>query len=429
MDNQPENKSENKSEVQKPLKKKMSRKKKIIITLCVILGVILTLVAAAAIAVNVYLDHMLGYISYDTGDEEWSGEDIDSPSWGIDEDYSYDPDFSDPEAPWEESYGDISLPSGDESGDNSAVSIPEESQVSGTSSKPSSGETSKKPAVSVKPYEPDDTILSGLFDDSNINYEYDADVINILLIGADGRSFDGKGRSDTMIIMSINKTNKKIVFTSLMRDLYVSIPGYKDNRLNAAHSAGGPSLLMKTIQANFGISIQYYVRVNFASFKAAVDALGGIDLKINSNNYDYFKKFDELKGLSKAEATDGTRVIHIDGTTALSYARNRSFAGSDFTRTLHQRDLLSQFVTNCKGSSLSELHELLKIVLPYVSTNIPKDMLKMMVFEAINYVSYDIDSCRVPCSGSYELTRRRGMSVIVFDKNKNKNYIWSKIYG
>ncbi|MBQ9847668.1 MAG: LCP family protein [Clostridia bacterium] len=446
MDNKPEKEIEASAETKQP-KPKMPKKKKVIITLCIVFGVLLALVAAAVIGINYYIDHMLDYISYDTGEEEWSGENIDDPSWGIDEDISYDLDFSDPEEEWDESVGDVSFPSSDVSDEISDDSSTEgsedvsdetsdeasgDSSVGETSKKPdtskddSSGETSKKPTQ--KPFEPDDTILSGLFDDSEINYDYDSEVINVLLIGAD--TFNkGTGRSDTMIIMSINTTKKRIVFSSLMRDLYVRIPGYKDNRLNAAHSAGGPKLLMKTIKENFGIQVDYYARVNFSSFRLAVDSIGGIDLTINKNNYDYFKKYDELKGLTKAEAIDGTHVIHIDGTVALKYARNRNFAGSDFTRTLHQRDLLSQFVTNCKGSSLSELHELLKCVLPYVVTNMPKDMLKMMVFEAVDYVSYDIVSCRVPCSGSYKLDRKRGMSVIVFDEKKNRDYLWSKIYG
>lgn len=277
-------------------------------------------------------------------------------------------------------------------------------------------------------YAPDNTILSGLFDNSDINYEYNADLINILLIGSDSRD-KSQGRSDSMIILSINKTKKTLTFTSLMRDLYVSIPGHKDNRINAAYSAGGPALLMKTIAQNFGIQLDYYVRVGFSSFQCAVDALGGIDIKVNSNNYDYFKRFDSIGSLSKEQATDGTRVVHIDGATALSYARNRSFAGSDFTRTLHQRDLLSQLVTNCKGSSLSELHEMLKTVLPYVVTNIPKDMLKMMVFEALDYIGYDVVTARVPCNGAYKNDKIRGMSVLVPDMQKNKKYLYSVIFG
>ena len=308
----------------------------------------------------------------------------------------------------------------DESNGSEAVSG--ESSSSGDESL----EESSKPTTTVS-YDTDEEIISGLFD-GEVSYEYDADLINILLVGAD--TYDkGTGRSDSMIIMSINKTKKTITFTSLMRDLYVPIPGYKDNRINASYSAGGPALLMKTIDHNFGIKIDYYVRVGFAAFRGAIDSLGGLDIVVNKDNYDYFKDFDEIKGLSKEEATNGNHIIHISGKTALHYARSRDFAGSDFTRTLHQRDLISQVIKNCRGSSVTELHEMLKIVLPYIVTNIPKDMLKMMVFEAINYINYDIVTARVPCNGSYEVTRRRGMSVLVADMEKNKAYLYSKIFG
>ncbi len=422
----------------KPAKAKMSRKKKIIITLCIVLGILLTLVAAAAIAVNAYLDHMLDYISYDNLEEEWSGVDIDASDYGQGEDIDYGSDFVDPEADPDYSVDTSDDESGNENSESSEGSgdetseAPGESSGSESSTGSGSGGSSGKPITSEKPYQPDNDIISGLFDNSDINYEYDSDVINILLIGADIRSTTGQGtgRSDTMIIMSINTVKKQITFTSLMRDLYVEIPGYLENRLNAAHSAGGPKLLMQTIEKNFGIPIDYYVRVNFSSFKGAVDAIGGIDLTVNSVNYAYFKDFSELKGLTKAQAIDGTHTIHLNGTKALAYARSRNYASADFARTQNQRDLLRQLVTNLKGSSLSELHELLKTVLPYVVTNMPKDMLKMMVYESVEYVSYDIQSLRVPDSGSYfKLVRRRGMSVIDFDKAANKKYLWDKIYG
>ena len=96
---------------------------------------------------------------------------------------------------------------------------------------------------------------------------YDNDVFNVLLIGSDTRAKNGVGRSDAMILISINKNTSKIVQTSLLRDIYVGIPNRKEgNRLNAAYAFGGPSLLMQTIQQNFKIKVDKYASVDFYSF-------------------------------------------------------------------------------------------------------------------------------------------------------------------
>ena len=108
-------------------------------------------------------------------------------------------------------------------------------------------------------------------------------VINILLIGNDSREDGEDGRSDAMILVSVSSKTGKILFTSLLRDIYVSIPGHDDNRLNAAYSIGGPELLMQTVEENFDIPVNRYVLVNFDAFAGVVDAVGGVDLDLTND--------------------------------------------------------------------------------------------------------------------------------------------------
>ena len=110
-------------------------------------------------------------------------------------------------------------------------------------------------------------------------------VRNILLIGTDSRGED-RGRSDSMILMSINSKSNKISLVSLMRDTYVQIPGYGGDKLNAAYSYGGPELLMDTIEENLYIKIDDYFTVNFISFANIVDAVGGVEIKVNEDEAD-----------------------------------------------------------------------------------------------------------------------------------------------
>ncbi len=405
-------------EEQPKTKKKKSAWKKVLIVLAILLALLLLVVGGVLFAVERYVDHMLDYISYEETEEEWSGVDIDDPAYGLDDNMGIDvSEFVDPEAGTDTDPDYSGVP--DDGGSSNG---------GGGSGGSSGGGGNYVPAPPEPPYEPDYEILDGLFDGDTVTEAYDKDVINILLIGAD--TISGKSaRSDTMILMSINNVKKRIVFTSFMRDTYVKIPGRKDNRLNAAFAAGGPNLLIKTIKLNFDIDVDYYFMVSISSFEQAVDSIGGIDLTVNGDNYNYFKGWKEIKGLSEAKATDGTHKIHLNGGQALGYARSRNFSNGDFTRTLHQRDLLKQFAYQCKGKSLTELHGLLKSVLPYVKTSMPKTTLKSMIWNVLTYISYNITDARVPCPGSFQYARINGREVLSVNFEANKKYIKAKIYG
>ena len=125
-----------------------------------------------------------------------------------------------------------------------------------------------------------------------------SNVRNILLIGTDSRGED-RGRSDSMILLSINSKTNKINMVSLMRDTYVQVPGYGGCKLNAAYSYGGPELLMDTIEDNFYIEIDDYVTVNFISFANIVDAVGGVEIEVNDSEADAINALlDSKEGVS-----------------------------------------------------------------------------------------------------------------------------------
>ena len=107
-------------------------------------------------------------------------------------------------------------------------------------------------------------------------------VTNVLLIGNDSRDAGEDGRSDAMILLSISNETKTIHLTSLLRDMYVDIPGHDGNRLNAAYAYGGSKLLMETIEENFDIEVNRYMLVNFQAFANLVDAVGGVELDVTN---------------------------------------------------------------------------------------------------------------------------------------------------
>ena len=289
-----------------------------------------------------------------------------------------------------------------------------------------------KPDAPAPPELPPYEIIENWFDGEKIAQDYEDEVLNILLIGAD--TLDGNSaRSDTMILMSVNTVKNRLVFTSFMRDSYIELPGYNYNRLNAAHSKGGPAFLIETLEYNFDIDIDYYAKVDFTSFKEAVDVIGGMTLTVNEVNYNYFYDFEGIEGLSEEQACDGTHTVHLNGEEALMYARTRKghkVDGGDFGRTLHQRDFLLQFVNSCKGASLGELHSLFKTLFPHIVTDMPQDKIQDCMMNVLTYVSYDTDEARVPCAGSWEnYTTSGGAAVLNINVPANEKYVKAIIYG
>lgn len=263
---------------------------------------------------------------------------------------------------------------------------------------------------------------------------YDNDVFNILLIGSDTRSAGGRGRSDSMILISINKKTSKIIETSLLRDIYVGIPGQSEgNRLNAAYAFGGPSLLLQTIQQNFKIKVDKYASVDFYSFMDIVDKVGGVTINISdaeikvANNY--IHELNRLKGLS---ADDGLLTAagsqKMTGKQALAFARIRYVGNGDFGRTDRQRMVLDQVFAKIKTLNISQINDLLNILLPQITTNLNKGELFSLALGVPGYSNYKMESWHVPQDGSFAYVHVRGMSVLDVDFSKSIQQMKSKIY-
>jgi len=154
--------------------------------------------------------------------------------------------------------------------------------------------------------------------------------VNILLMGIDQREYEeGPWRTDTMILVSIDPATKSAAMLSIPRDLWVPIPGFQESRINNAHffgdaskyPGGGPALAKKTIQQNFGLPVQYYVRLNFTAFEKLVDLIGGIDIQVERTIDDPEYPAENNPGFEPFHIDAG--LHHMDGKTALKYARSR----------------------------------------------------------------------------------------------------------
>jgi len=260
-------------------------------------------------------------------------------------------------------------------------------------------------------------------------------VVNILLIGNDSRENGDDGRSDAMILLSVSSKTKSIYMTSLLRDMYVEIPGHDGNRLNAAYAYGGAELLMETIENNFDITVNRYVLVNFEAFANLVDAVGGVDLDLTSQEIEYVNgylvEYNMLTG--RPQGTDDmdtslSGMVHLNGPQALAYSRNR-YLGTDFGRTERQRKVLTAVLNKLPTALLSNTKELMDGLLPNLTTNLTQNECFQLSLMAGKLLTYDIISDNIPQPGTYKDAIIRKMEVLEVDFETNIKYLKEKIYG
>ena len=253
-----------------------------------------------------------------------------------------------------------------------------------------------------------------------------SEVTNILLIGQDRREGEGRARSDSMIIASIDKKRETISLISLMRDTYVQIPGYSDNRLNAAYAFGGMELLDETIYLNFGIEIDANVEVDFEAFVSVIDAVGGVDVYISQAEAECLYGFMSRRG--EPYLSEG--IVHMDGELALQYSRIRKLAGSDFARTERQRKVLSAVINKARTSDIETILKFADSLLPMVTTDMTNTQIVGYVMEFFPLLAdSSIDMYRVPANDDYYDASIRGMSVLVPDLTACRDYLNDIIYG
>jgi LCP family protein required for cell wall assembly len=247
--------------------------------------------------------------------------------------------------------------------------------------------------------------------------------VNILLLGIDEREDQyGPWRTDTMIVLTIDPENKTAGILSIPRDLWVTIPGYSENRINTAHytgdlkkyPGGGPVLAIKTVQRNLGITIHYYVRVNFSGFVEALDTIGGVDINVEKEIDDPLYP-DNAYGYDPLYIPAGLQ--HMDGELALKYARTRH-GGSDFDRLRRQqqvimavRDKILRF--EMLPELLLRLPDLLKTVGDSVQTDLQLNEMLNLVQLASEIDEDHIKTAVIDSSVTVDTTTPNGAQVLI----------------
>ena len=244
----------------------------------------------------------------------------------------------------------------------------------------------------------------------------DQDVINILLVGEEAINDGGaRGRTDSMMIATINTKQKALKLTSIMRDLYVAIPGYSDNKLNAAYHNGGMPLLKQTIEENFDIELDGSVFVNFSGFEEIIDRLGGVEITLTANEAAYLNRTNYISNRIYRNVRAGTQTLN--GNQALGYTRIRyvktESERDDFGRTSRQRTVLNAIFEKYKSKSLPELVTILYDILPLVTTDISKSTIMDYLATVVTLGATELETMRIPVDNAYSGSSVRGMSVLL----------------
>ncbi len=246
----------------------------------------------------------------------------------------------------------------------------------------------------------------------------DKNILNVLLIGSDASSTDpdrasitDKGNTDVMMLVSINKSEKKIKLVSFMRDSYTYMDQFDSYaKLNAACANGGAPYLVETIENDYKIEIDGYALVDFDSFKDVIDVLGGVQVDVPAYVANH------LTVEARGEYFPRGEKVLLNGKQALNFARVRKTdKDGDVSRVARQRQIVNALIDKCVNASLSEINEVFDVVLANVRTNIPKKDILSYATKAVTegWAKYEISEFTMPTEDA-----RRGYS------SKSTAWIW-----
>lgn len=258
---------------------------------------------------------------------------------------------------------------------------------------------------------PDEEI--GIQKQENEEVKNKKDVTSILLLGLDREEH----ATDVNMVLTLDDDNKEIRLLSILRDSYIHYGEDKTNKLNYAINYGGVTNSIKTVNENYGTEIRDYMLIDFDGVMNLVDAMGGVNVNLTSEEIPYIYPNKNLKS--------GNNVL--SGKQALSYSRIRRI-GTDFQRTQRQRNVINAMYSKVKSLSLGEMNKLLDVALNNVETSLSYGEILSLGQKIISYGGKEIKQGRVPIDGTWHDDYKE-LYYLMWDKEPNLKYIRDFIYG
>lgn len=288
--------------------------------------------------------------------------------------------------------------------------------------------------------DPNDFENLGISSEAVESLPKDDDIVNIALFGIDNKNkFEQKpdksipGRSDTIIVLSVNKTKKTIKLASVLRDSWVPVEINGTDRyckINAAYENGGALLAVKTLNRHFGLNIADYVTVSTYQLKTVIDKIGGIEVDVSEKERTYINQ-NLWTAQERVEPIEKSGFVHLNGGQAVIYARIRRIDG-EVSRTQRQQEVIFAMLKKILTKPVTQYPELLRSVLSYVETSLTYD-------EILSYTTFALDkelklyNITVP-GGTVEAERgifddTNGLWVYKYDLKKAQEFFYEWIYG
>lgn len=263
----------------------------------------------------------------------------------------------------------------------------------------------------------------------------DTSIKNIALFGLDARENEDEGRSDALMILSVDNKHGKLKLISILRDSNVSIEGYGEDKITHAYAYGGPELAIQTLNRNFHLDIEDYVTVNFIQMAEIVDAFGGTKVHIS---YDEMNEINANLALLQSESNDANILesdymyedgdVTLNGNQAVAYARIRHLEGGDDMRASRQQNVLKGLVEQMKGKSKLEYPDLIHKIMPMCETSL--DFADIMAMSPIMFTNFTMETLSVPGEeeNAYGGFNEAGGWVYLYDVEAASHHINRFIY-
>ena len=258
-------------------------------------------------------------------------------------------------------------------------------------------------------------------------------IYNLLLLGIDNPGQALSGRSDTMLLASLNARTGELKLISFMRDTYVAIPRHGHNKLNAAFAYGGADLLIETLQKSFGVQVDGYVAVNYALMADLVDAIGGVELEVSA---DELKKLNGIleyynyqRGVPEKEGRlEQAGFQRLTGLQTMSYARIRKL-DSDFVRVQRQQKVILAIYHQLSQLDMLTLTQVITAHIGRVGTNVTLAQAASLMASVLAFDEIKVSTLRIPANGAYAGRMMNDTYYIVPKLEKSQQAIRDFLYG
>ncbi len=281
------------------------------------------------------------------------------------------------------------------------------------------------------------TSLLGSIDRGNITLDEEKlavneglsdEAINIAVFGVDSRDDNVGGRSDAMMIVSVDFKHNKVKAVSIMRDSLVPIEGYGKAKINSAYAIGGVELAIKTLNGNFDMNITDYVSLNFNQLARIVDTLGGIEVEISEaerkNANKYIKEMAEENN-EKPDLIKKAGTVTLYGYQAVAYTRIRYVGNADFERTERQREVMEKLMNKALNAKVTKYPAIIESIIPMMETSLTNEEILDIAGRILLNGKPKFEEGRFPLDGSYKTNEYYAM---VYDLDEAAKRLHDFIY-